>query len=205
MALDEAAAALGVSVPALERRIKRGDLPEATLHEGGYSLAYENLPVIADREGWIIDLKDPAGASDSTTSEFSEMLEQLLSLGNQLTEEVSTRKVAEQVILTQSNEIETKDRRIVELEGYLEEQDAENSRVATDLQQALTDLAVSEALAGERNDIIIDIQDEAEAMRQHHDRTLREQRAQNSNLRDQLQTTHSAMGWWSKRRLAKQT
>ena len=127
VALYEAAELLGVSVNQLNRRIDAGDLPEATETESGaFVIDFDELEGIADREGWIIDLRE---SGDEPSPEFSEMLEGLLGLGQQLITETSARQVAE-AELERANEVLLAARhKSLELEGVIEELEAENAQL----------------------------------------------------------------------------
>jgi predicted site-specific integrase-resolvase len=199
--LRDAGEILGVSVDTLKRRIKTGKLPEAIRPDGDkgpWQVPRDQLGAIAEREGWIIDLRD--GAEDPGVSEF---LEQLLGLRTELTEAVAGRRVAEHTVEVQAAQIQKGERRVEHLERTIEQQHAENTRVAHDLREAQLRLSVSEAIAAERADRIDELRNVAEAEWVRADDELGRLRDSDAKLRDDLETSYAAMGWWSRRRLVK--
>ncbi len=197
LALPEAADALGVSVRTLQRRIKAGLLPEAHEADGTFVIAYDSINPIAEREGWIIDVRETPGRP---SSEFTEMLEQLLSLGDRLTEEVSARKVAEHEVLVGVERLDRANHEIKNLHFVIEEQDAENSRLAVDLAEATKEATIAHALADDRQQKMIELTQSAEQSRLRHENELGEHRRHGAQLRAELDEVHAAMGWWSRRR-----
>ncbi len=199
LALEEAALSLGVSTKDLEQRIEKGELPEAEADDSGYLIAPEDLPVIAEREGWVIDLRTNPD-SEPLNSEFAEMLKQLLTVGNQLTSEVSARMVAERSLEIQATQLDGAERKIDELHGVIEHQNTEYGRLAVDLDQVTIDLSVAKALADERRATIASLQQEAETARVRHHQDLSQRRVHQAALRAELDLARSDMSWWAKRR-----
>jgi len=145
VALADAAELLGVSVKQLEQRIEAGELPEATTNDqGSLQIERAQLASIAQREGWVIDLRSD-GASPSP--EFSEMLERLLGLGQQLIEETSARQVAESELERANEDLAAAKLEVRELDGIIEELDAENMRLGKDLADTTEKMLVGDAIA----------------------------------------------------------
>lgn len=201
VALHEAAELLGVSVGQLEQRIEAGELPEAQKGDQG-SLAIERaqLATIAQREGWIIDLREH-GATPSP--EFSEMLERLLGLGQQLIEETSARQVAEASLVRAADDLAAAKRDAHELNLIIEELDAENMRLGQDLADVTEKMLVGDAIAKERFETILDLQATIEASKQEHQIELEYHRRTEHELRDRVEKAQISMGWWSRRRFLK--
>lgn len=196
--LDEAAQILGVSADRLADRIEAGELPEAVeIGDGAVLIPRDQLPVIAQREGWIIDLRD---GDDETSSEFSEMLERLLDLGQQLVDETTARKVAEADLARATEDLAAARRTSVELEAVIEDLEAENVRLGKDLSDTEATLRISDALANERFETILDLQASVEQAHQAHLAELEHHRRQEGDLRDRIEKAQAAMGWWSRRR-----
>ncbi len=201
VALHEAADLLGVSVDQLNRRIEAGNLPEATETESGaFVIEFDELEAIADREDWIIDLRE---AGDQPSPEFSEMLEQLLGVSQQLITETSMRKVAEAGLERANEDLEVARCKSVELEGVIEELEAENVRTGKDLEDALATGQVNGALSKERFETILDLQAGVEQSRLDHQTELEHHRHQQRDLRDRIEAAQASMGWWSRRRYRK--
>ena len=201
VALHEAADLLGVSVDQLNRRIEGGNLPEATETESGaFVIERDQLTTIADREGWIIDVREDG---DQPSAEFSEMLERLLGLGQQLITETSARKVTEAELGRATEDLEAARYKSFELEGVIEELEAENVRLGKDLEDARATVQVSDALATERFETILDLQSTIEQTRLDHQIELDHHRRQEHDLRDRVEAAQASMGWWSRRRYRK--
>lgn len=312
MNLDRAADVLGVSLNALERRLRRGDLPEAERQSNNddpdapeWTIPSSALAAIAEREGWVIDLRhdtdvtvtfepelefeagvgtetqsdtevevdveadaepdtpvesgteadtlveadaefgpdgeaeldadDEADAAEPSTevtptevtpteplfsrpperpapvlpepvvvepgTGLDEMLERLLTMSSDLTDAVVARERAERTVEAQANELLRNEERIRASEAAVEFQESENVRLAADLNQALGDVRVAEALADERGIRIDELRDELANQQERSDEELRRHRAQNAELRRRLEASAHAMGWWSKRRM----
>lgn len=262
MNLDRAADALGVSLNALERRLRRGDLPEAERQTTDdetdapeWTIPSSALATIAEREGWVIDLRnepdvtvtvEPADEAETETEPaeadieladepdeptvtateplfgrtpdrpapalpepvvvepgtgLDEMLERLLTMSSDLTDAIVARERAERTVEAQAAELLRNEDRIRASEAAVEFQEAENVRLSADLNQALGDVRVAEALADERGIRIDELRDELENQRERSDEELRRHRAQNAELRRRLEASAHAMGWWSKRRM----
>ena len=198
VALYEAAELLGVSVNQLNRRIDAGDLPEATETESGaFVIDFDELEAIADREGWIIDLRE---SGDEPSPEFSEMLEGMLGLGQQLITETSARQVAEAELERANDDLLAARHKSLELEGVIEELEAENVRVGKDLQDSQATTLVSDALAKERFETILDLQAGIEQARLDHQLELDHHRELEGDLHDRIEAAQASMGWWSRRR-----
>lgn len=196
--LHEAAGLLGVSTAQLSQRFETGDLPEAVeIDPGAVLIPRDQLPVIAQREGWIIDLRVDG---DQPSPEFSEMLERLLDVGQQLITETSARKVAEADLARATEDLAAVRRTSVELESVIEELEAENVRLGKDLTDTEATLQVSDALANERFETILDLQASAEQTHEAHLTELEHHRRQEHDLRDRIERAQAAMGWWSRRR-----
>jgi hypothetical protein len=196
--LDEAAGLLGVSTAQLSQRIEAGDLPEAVeIDEGAVLIPRDQLPAIAQREGWIIDLRVDG---DHPSPEFSEMLERLLDVGQQLITETSARKVAEAELARATDDLAAARRSSIALESVIEELEAENVRLGKDLTDAEATVQISDALANERFETILDLQASAEQAQQAHLAELEHHRRQQHDLRDRIERAQAAMGWWSRRR-----
>lgn len=193
LALDDAAKSLGVSVDILKKRFSAGELPEATDDGDEITVGVDDLAAIADRENWIIDLRTRPGEQGR---EFSEMLEHLLSLGDRLAEEVSARKVAQAQLAHAELDI----RRLTDT---IEEQEAENQRLALDLRETVNELTAARATAEERRQSVIQLTNRNNELRAQHQRELSDHRFHASSLRDELTRAHAAMGWWSRRRLTR--
>ena len=180
VALDEAAALLGVSPAQLNQRIEAGELPEAVeTDDGELVVPRDQLSAIAQREGWIIDLRDDG---DQPSPEFSEMLERLLGLGQQLISETSARKVAEAELARATEDLSAAKRNSIELESVIEELEAENVRLGKDLADISAARQISDALADERFETILDLQANAEESRQAHQTELAHHRRQEQDL-----------------------
>lgn len=274
--LQRVAKMLGVTINALDRRIKRGDLPEAVMLDDSDDTQWvvhrDALAPIAEREGWVIDLRDldeavsshPAGAperaktqpdptpattqpveatpnedmtdnqpdgaiavtdqidaapsveephvvshgSGQATSIFSglddslnELLERLLTMSSDLTDAVIEKERAIQKVEAHEKTINQNEIKIVELDKVIEGQEADMTRIVADLAEANTGLKVAEALAEERAIQIDEMQEDLEQQRNRHVLELDRHRAQNADLRRQLESTSSALGWWSRRKL----
>lgn len=201
VALREAAGLLGVSVQQLEQRIEAGELPEATENDHG-SLLIERaqLAVIAQREGWIIDLRDEGS---SPSSEFSEMLERLLGLGQQLIEETSARQVAESSLARANDDLVAARREAQELDSIIEELDVENMRLGKDLADVTEKMIVGDAMAKERFETILTLQSTITASGREHQIELEHHRRTERDLRDRSEKAQASMGWWSRRRFLK--
>lgn len=201
VALDQAAELLGVSTDQLHQRIESGELPEAfESDEGALLLPRDQLSVIAQREGWIIDLR---ADGEPISAEFSEMLEQLLGLGQQLIAETSARKVAEADLARANDDLAAAQREATELDSIIEELEAENVRLGKDLTDTEATLKVSDAVANERFETILDLQASMEESRKAHLVELEHRRRQEHDLRDRVERAQAAMGWWSRRRYNK--
>lgn len=198
MALHEAAELLGVSPAQLNQRIEAGELPEAVENDdGGLVVPRDQLSAIAQREGWIIDLR---AGGDQPSPEFSEMLERLLGLGQQLITETSARKVAEAELARATDDLAAAKRKANELESVIEELEAENVRLGKDLNDTSATLQVSDALANERFETILDLQASAEQTAKAHEAELDRYRRLELDLRDRVERAQAAMGWWGRRR-----
>lgn len=198
MALNDAAVLLGVSEAQLTRRIETGSLPEAfEADDGSLAIPRDALPAVAHREGWIIDVRNDA---DEPSPEFSEMLERLLGLGQQLTAETVARRLAESELEHAKADLAKAERRTNELTSVIESLEAENVRLGSDLAAATGALLESDALANERFETILDMQAEATETRQAHQADLEHHRRQERDLRDRVEAAQAAMGWWSRRR-----
>lgn len=198
MALEEAAELLGVSVQQLEKRIEAGELPEAQhTDEGSVAIDRDHLPVIAQREGWIIDLRTDG---EAPSPEFSEMLERMLGLGQQLIEETSARQVAESALARANEDLQSAKLEARELDSIIEELDAENMRLGQDLTDVSEKLEVADALAKERFETILDLQATLTDTRKTHQIELEHHRRTERDLRDRAEKAQAAMGWWSRRR-----
>jgi chromosome segregation ATPase len=201
VALHEAAELLGVSTAQLNQRIEAGELPEAIESDDGQILLpRDQLPAIAQREGWIIDLRVNG---DEPSPEFSEMLERLLGLGQQLIDETSARKVAEADLARATEDLAAAKRKSVELEAVIEDLEAENVRLGKDLSDTKATLQISDALANERFETILDLQAGVEQAHKAHQVELEHHRRQEHDLRDRIEKAQAAMGWWSRRRYLK--
>ena len=201
VALADAAELLGVSVKQLEQRIEAGELPEATTNDqGSLQIERAQLASIAQREGWVIDLRSD-GASPSP--EFSEMLERLLGLGQQLIEETSARQVAESELERANEDLAAAKLEVRELDGIIEELDAENMRLGKDLADTTEKMLVGDAIAKERFETILDLQASIEATRRAHQIDLEHHRRTEHDLRDRVEKAQASMGWWSRRRFRK--
>lgn len=198
VALHEAADLLGVSTAQLNLRIEAGELPEAIeSDDGALVVPRDRLAAIAEREGWIIDLRSSAG---EPSPEFSEMLERMLDLGKQVTSETSARLVAEASLERATEDLATARRKSIDLESVIEGLEAENVRIGKDLSDATATLTVSDALAKERFETILDMQASTEQTRKAHQAELEHHRRQEHDLRDRAEKAQAAMGWWSRRR-----
>lgn len=201
LALGDAADVLGVSVQQLEQRIEAGELPEAHQDdEGSLVIQRDQLATIAQREGWIIDLRENGQAP---SPEFSEMLERLLGLGQQLIEETSARQVAESALVRANDDLAAAKLEIRELDSIIEELDAENMRLGKDLADVKEKMTVGDALAKERFDTILDLQSTIESSRRAHQIELDLHRRTEHDLRDRVEKAQASMGWWSRRRFRK--
>ncbi len=132
---------------------------------------------------------------------LDEMLERLLTMSSDLTEAVIARERAERTVEAQAVEITRTQNKIIANEAVIERQEAENDRLGTDLNRALADVRVAEALSDERGIRIDELRHEIEQQRTRSDDEIRRHRAQNAELRRRLEASTNAMGWWSKRRL----
>lgn len=201
VALHDASELLGVSVAQLEQRIEAGELPEAVEDDqGSLVIEREQLSAIAQREGWIIDLREEG---DGPSPEFSEMLERLLGLGQQLIEETSARQVAEAALERAADDLVAAKREVHELDLIIEELDVENMKLGNDLNEATQKMRVSDAIAKERFETILDLQAAAEAAKQEREVELERLRRSHYDLRDRADKAMNAMGWWSRRRFHK--
>lgn len=201
VALREAADLLGVSVQQLEQRIEAGELPEASENDqGSFVIERAHLAVVAQREGWIIDLRDD---ETGPSPEFSEMLERLLGLGQQLIEETSARNVAESALERANDDLAAARRENHELESVIEELDAENMRLGKDLADVTQKMLVGDAVAKERFDTILDLQASIDSSQRAHQIDLEHHRRTEHDLRDRVEKAQASMGWWSKRRFRK--
>lgn len=199
VALQDAAELLGVSVKQLEQRIEAGGLPEAHEDdEGSLVIDRDQLAAVAQREGWIIDLRDDGAAP---SPEFSEMLERLLGLGQQLIEETTARHVAEAALTRANDDLTSAKRQIHELDSIIEELDAENMRLGEDLSNARQKMLVGDALAKERFETILELQATIELSRGEHKVELERYRQTEQELRARAQNAEASMGWLSRRRL----
>lgn len=198
VALHEAAELLGVSTAQLNLRIEAGELPEAIeSDDGALVVPRDQLPAIAQREGWLIDLR---ADGSQPSPEFSEMLERLLGLGQQLIEETSARQVAEAELARTAHDLASAKKKTNELESVIEGLEAENVRLGKDLADATATVQVSDALAKERFETILDLQASVEQTQRAHEAELEHHRRQEHDLRDRVERAQAAMGWWSRRR-----
>lgn len=201
VALHEAAVLLGVSVEQLEQRIEVGGLPEAEDNgEGSLVIERAQLASIAQREGWVIDLREDGAAP---SAEFSEMLERLLGLGQQLIEETSARQVAEASLVRANEDLAAAKREAQELDSIIEELDAENMRLGKDLADVTEKMLVGDAIAKERFETILDLQASIESSQRAHQVDLEHHRRTEHDLRDRVEKAQASMGWWSRRRFLK--
>lgn len=201
VALRDAAELLGVSVKQLEQRIEAGELPEAIENdEGSLEIERAQLAVIAQREGWVIDLRSDGAAP---SPEFSEMLERLLGLGQQLIEETSARQVAESALVRANDDLAAAKREVQELDSIIEELDAENMRLGKDLSDVTEKMLVGDAIAKERFETILDLQASIETSQREHQIDLEHRRRTERDLRDRVEKAQASMGWWSRRRFLK--
>ena len=201
VALRDAAELLGVSVKQLQQRIEAGELPEAIENDqGSLEIERAQLAVIAQREGWVIDLRNDGAAP---SPEFSEMLERLLGLGQQLIEETSARQVAESALVRANDDLAAAKREVQELDSIIEELDVENMRLGKDLADATGKLLVSDAIANERFETILDLQASIETTQRDHQIDLEHHRRTEHDLRDRVEKAQASMGWWSRRRFLK--
>lgn len=201
VALHEAAELLGVSVEQLEQRIEVGGLPEAEDNgEGSLVIERAQLASIAQREGWVIDLREDGAAP---SAEFSEMLERLLGLGQQLIEETSARQVAEASLVRANEDLAAAKREAQELDSIIEELDAENMRLGKDLADVTEKMLVGDAIAKERFETILDLQASIESSQRAHQVDLEHHRRTEHDLRDRVEKAQASMGWWSRRRFLK--
>ncbi len=201
VALRDAAELLGVSIKQLEQRIEAGELPEAIQNdEGSLEIERAQLAVIAQREGWVIDLRADGAAP---SPEFSEMLERLLGLGQQLIEETSARQVAESALVRTKEDLVAAKREVQELDSIIEELDAENMRLGKDLADVNEKMLVGDALAKERFETILDLQASIEDSRREHQIELEHHRRTEHDLRNRVEKAQASMGWWSRRRFLK--
>jgi hypothetical protein len=91
----------------------------------------------------------------------------------------------------------------LELENVIEELEAENVRIGKDLEDARATMLVSDALAKERFETILDLQAGIEQSRIDHQVELEHHRHQQHDLRDRIEAAQASMGWWSRRRYRK--
>ena len=198
VALQEAAGLFGVSVTQLQQRIEAGELPEATENDqGSFVIERAQLTVVAQREGWIIDLREEGAAP---SPEFSEMLERLLGLGQQLIEETSARHLAEASLVRANDDLAASRREVRELDSIIEELDVENMHLGKDLADATEKMLVGDAIAKERFETILDLQAATEDAKREHQIELERLRRTEQELRDRAQKALSSMDWWSRRR-----
>jgi len=190
-----------VSVKQLEQRIEAGELPEATKNDqGSLEIDRAQLAVIAQREGWIIDLR---GEGAPPSPEFSEMLERMLGLGQQLIEETSARQVAEASLVRANEDLAAARREAQELDSIIEELDAENMRLGQDLADVTARMQVGDAIAKERFENILDLQASIEANQREHQIEIEHRRRTEHDLRNRVEKAQASMGWWSRRRFLK--
>ncbi len=289
--LQRVAKMLGVTINALDRRIKRGDLPEAIKLDDSDDTEWvvhrDALAPIAEREGWVIDLRDldeavsshpsaspgrpqeatdqgaapgveetptqpmattntdgtniVAAADDDSHTEataedpdlegasngadnkdtlvvshgngeaksifsglddsLNELLERLLTMSSDLTDAVIEKERALQKVETHERTISQHETKIIDLNKVIEGQEAEMTRVVADLAEANTGLKVAEALAEERAIQIDEMHEELDQQRTRHALEVDRHRAQATDLRRRLESTSSALGWWSRRKL----
>ena len=201
VALQEAAGLFGVSVTQLQQRIEAGELPEAKENDhGSFVIERAELTVVAQREGWIIDLRDEGAAP---SPEFSEMLERLLGLGQQLIEETSARQVAESSLVRVNDDLVAAKREVRELDSIIEELDVENMRLGKDLADATEKMLVGDAIAKERFETILDLQAATEDAKREHQLELERLRRTELEQRQRAQKALLSMSWLSKRRFRK--
>lgn len=197
----DAADLLGVSVEQLEQRIEAGELPEAIENDqGSLHIERAQLAVIAQREGWIIDLRDDGS---SPSPEFSEMLERLLGLGQRLIEETSARQVAESSLARSNDDLVAARREAQELDSIIEELDVENMKLGKDLADVTEKMIIGDSLAKERFETILALQSTIESSRREHQIDLEHHRRTEHDLRDRSEKAQASMGWWSRRRFLK--
>ncbi len=201
VALKEAAGLFGVSVTQLQQRIEAGELPEATENDqGSFVIERAKLTAVAQREGWIIDLREEGAAP---SPEFSEMLERLLGLGQQLIEETSARQVAESALVRVNEDLVAAKREVRELDSIIEELDVENMRLGKDLADATEKMLVGDAIAKERFETILDLQAAIGESKREHELELERLRRTELEVRDRADKALMSMGWWSRRRFSK--
>lgn len=274
--LQRVAKMLGVTINALDRRIKRGDLPEAVMLDESDDTKWvvhrDALAPIAEREGWVIDLRNldeavsshPAGAPERTTTQpdpqsaaaqpaeatpnedmtdnqpdgaiavtdeidaapdgeeatvvshgsgqatsifsglddsLNELLERLLTMSSDLTDAVIEKERALHKVEAHEKTITQNETKINELNKVIEGQEADMTRVVADLAEANSGLKVAEALAEERAIQIDELHEDLEQQRNRHALELDRHRAQTADVRRRLESTSSALGWWSRRKL----
>ena len=201
VALRDASELLGVSLTQLKQRIEDGRLPEAVKDgNGSFVIDRAQLGAIAQREGWVIDLRDEGAPA---SAEFSEMLDRLLGLGQQLIEETSARQVAESSLARATEDLIAARREVHDLESIIEELDVENMRLGNDLADATEQMLVSDAIAKERIETIVDLQTTMESSQRGHQINLEHHRRTEHDLRDRVEKAQASMGWWSRRRFLK--
>ena len=199
--LKDAADQFGVSLDTLRRRQKAGELPEAELVPGQsgdqWVLPEHALAPVAQRNGWVIDLRSDAeavaDASIGTMPKHKPVVE-----GEVLEAKVALAK-AEAKTESDHQEIDRQKAKIRQLEGDLEHERVERERLSSDLGRVSADLAVSSALVGERGELVSRLEEvgvvQGERVVGLTERAVRAEA--------EAEALRGSLGWFGRRRLAK--
>lgn len=215
LTLREAAARFGVSVRTLHRRLADGGLPEAVkvdmAHGPAWVIPMTEVEVIAQREGWVIDLTD-ATTNDSGNGGVSpDMLRKLLETRTsdaeektaalvdaaksagaaQVAEMKAKLDVAEAAVATAKEKTETEIRRVQQLAADLDHERAEVSRQVAEVSRLTAALAAAEARAQSTQQLVV--RADADAVRERERADVAEARAAEAER-------VAVMGWRERRR-----
>ena len=214
--LKQAASVFNVTTGTLRRRIKAGQLPEAVKGEGKYgdqyTLAIADLPSIAERNEWVLDLDalDEQGL-DSASPVQTKYLEDL---NNRLIN-------AEGLVIANTAQLEDRDKQLTQTRNDLEAERAEVNRLQTDLIE-------SERERGKLEGQLEHVQKQAKEATQNRDsldlehRELQKTSAESlsavsadletarndvdqavgerDELAAKLEAAEASMGWWTRRK-----
>ena len=199
--LSELAAVFGVSVQTVKRRLSAGHWPEVVKTEGTYgetwSLDRAKVQQIADRENWVLDLREDQG--QDTPPHIEALLQALFDGRREQTEHLERATKAEAQLSAAEAERDRHSAAAKRATSDLEQERAEVSRLATELAETQRQLAVAETRASERQHAV---ETSAEQIA-HLGEELAGERAASETARAEAARLEASMGWWSRRRAAK--
>lgn len=201
--LNELAAVFGVSVQTVKRRLAAGQWPEVSKTEGTYgetwSLDRALVQQIADRENWVLDLRDDQG--QDTPPHVEALLQALFDGRREQTEHLERATKAEALLAAVEADRDRQTAAAKRATSDLEQERAEVSRLTTELSDTRRQLAIAETQAVERQHAV-DASGEQIAKLSDE---LAGERAAAEAARAEAARLAASMGWWSRRRAAKRT